>query len=838
MDLLLQIEDIIEKNGSDFELSKLFKQYIKEYKASLPELFQSSQGKDFLVKHTKKLDSVISLMYKTVLRRLFHNYLPMKNSLPIAIIALGSYGREQLCVNSDIDLLISYEKIEGYNTSLIIEKLFYLALDAGLKLGHRVHETADLFNASNEDITIKTSLMEARFITGSTFTWNATQKELTKIRLYQQKEFIFAKIEEAQIRRKKFPISMQPNIKESVGGLRDTQLIFWVAHTIYGVGSLKDLTQILFSEEEYRDYRIAIELLFRVRSALHLITSKQEDRLLLQYIPQVSEMLGFKDQKKLASKVLEASWRISNFVQIFTKKMVRPYIYEVEMIAPLRHNRLAKGIYELNGRILGSYTLTPHAINTLLELLVTLEDKEYHFDAGFLRLFTYATIKHPLSAKTYALLKELFSRKHLHCFLKLFYDAGVFHHLFPSFRSVMHLPQFDGYHHYPVDIHSINCVKSLENIHEEQIQKLYDELPNDEKLLLKITTLFHDVGKGRKQDHSELGAKIIVPFLKRFKMKEDLINRASTLIRHHILMSSVAFKENIHNEKTLYKFMSKVGDSKNLKLLYILTYADINGVGGDTYNSFNAKLLRDLYRHSLEVSENSDRITDAKKRIIIEKKVQALEEFKELPKTLQTKILRIESNIFFFKNRPEEIMQIAKKAIATKEEYSYSIVNEKSLTIEIFRKIPLNIGYLLATLSHLDVGSMEIITLFDEIKYFKIEFVSSVDASALFAIEESINNAFDMSRHTPLKSVVIKPNEITIDCEHSLTLAELNVQTSNQKGLLAYIMSCFEELNINIVSAKIHSSKHKVRDTFLMQKQNDICNNVDKIYELLTKSEA
>ena len=132
LDLTLQIEDIIEKNGSDFELSKLFKAYIKEYKSSLGELFEKNQGKDFLVRHTKGLDSIISLMYKTVLRRLFGNYMPMRSSVPIAIVALGSYGREQLCVHSDIDLLIAYEDVEGFHTKLIIEKFFYLALDAGL----------------------------------------------------------------------------------------------------------------------------------------------------------------------------------------------------------------------------------------------------------------------------------------------------------------------------------------------------------------------------------------------------------------------------------------------------------------------------------------------------------------------------------------------------------------------------------------------------------------------------------------------------------------------------------------------------------------------------------
>jgi len=834
MDLSLQIEDIIEKNGSDFELSKLFKAYIKEYKESMPEIFEKNQGKDFLVRHTKKLDSIISLMYKTVLRLIFGNYLPMRSSIPVAVVALGSYGREQLCVHSDIDILIVYENIDGYNTHLIMEKLFYLALDAGLKLGHRVHTTDDLFKAANEDITIRTSLMESRLITGSPFTWHATQKELTKIRLYKQKEFILAKIEEAQIRRKKYPTSMQPNIKESVGGLRDSQLIFWIAQTIYGISSLKDLSTSLFSDEEYKEYRVALELLFRVRSALHLIAGKQDDRLLLEYTPRVSQILGFKNERKMVTKVLQAQWRISNFTQIFVKKMVRPYIADKSYLLKLKHNRLAKGIYEFDSRLFASYTLKKQSINSLLEILIALEDKSYHFDAGMLNLFTYAKISHPLGKKTYVLLQELLKKEHTYNFLKLFYDAGILHQLFANFRKVLHLPQFDGYHHYPVDLHSIKCVEALENIQEPFIQKLFYALDPDEKLLLKITTLFHDTGKGRKQDHSEVGAKLIVPFAKKLNLKEELISRAVTLIKHHILMSNVAFKENIHSEKTLYKFMSKVGDLKNLNLLYILTYADINGVGGNTFNTFNSKLLYDLYNNSLEILENSDRITDAKKRVNIEKRVQNLDDFKTLSRPLQKKILTIESNLFFFKHTPQDIINISSVARGVKE-YSFKVSNIDSLSIEIYRKIPLNIGYLLATLNRLDVGSMEIFTLFDEVKYFKIEFIQNVEKHEITEIEQIVENAFDMSRSPKLMNMQIKRDEISIDCEHSKTHAELNVHTSNQKGLLAYIMNSFEALNINIVTAKIHSSKHKVRDSFLMEKQNEICDNVDNIYELLTK---
>lgn len=836
MDIKLQIENIIEQNGSDFELSKLFKVYINEYKNSLPELFESSQGKDFLVKHTKKLDSIIDLMYKTILRRMFGNYLPMRSSIPIAIVALGSYGREQLCVHSDIDLLIVYEKVDGYNSELIIEKLFYLALDAGLKLGHRVHETTDLFKASTEDITIKTSLMEARLVTGSPFTWHETLRQLNKIRLYKQKEFILAKIEEAQLRRKKYPTSMQPNIKESVGGLRDAQLIFWIAQTIHGVANLKDLTGELFTEVEYKDYRIALELLFRVRSALHLITNKQEDRLLLELMPQVTTLLGFRDTKKMATKVLEAQWRISNFTRIFVKKMVRPYIVDISYIPKFRNNRIAKGIYSLDERLYASYNLKTMRINSLLEILISLPDINYRFDAGFLNQFTYTKIRHPLKPETYSLLKKLFAKKHMYCYLTLFYDAGILHHLFLNFKKVLHLPQFDGYHQYPVDIHSIKCVEAFENIKEPFIQNLHDELDEEEKTMLKIVVLFHDTGKGRKQDHSDVGAKLIVPFATHLGIKQELIQRAVILIKHHVLMSSVAFKENIHNEKTLYKFMSNIGDTKNLKLLYILTYADINGVGEDVFNLFNSKLLHDLYKSALEVSENSDRITDAKKRLNIEKRVKNLDSFKELPIIFQKKILRIESNLFFFKHTPADIILIAKKAKETKD-YSFIIDKNGSLSIEILRKIPLNIGYLLATLSYLDVGSMEIITLFDDVKYFKIEFTKIVDSTEIIELENIIENAFDMDKKVTLQNINLSKESISIDCNHSLTHAELTVNTTNQRGLLAYIMNCFEELHINIVTAKIHSTKHKVRDSFLMEKQHNICDNTDKIYELLTKQD-
>ena len=299
-------------------------------------------------------------------------------------------------------------------------------------------------------------------------------------------------------------------------------------------------------------------------------------------------------------------------------------------------------------------------------------------------------------------------------------------------------------------------------------------------------------------------------------------------------MSNVAFRENIHSEKTLYKFMSSVKDEKNLKMLYILTYADINGVGPGTYTAFSAKLLHELYDASLEIAQQSDRITDATKRLRIEKRLRNLDAFKAQPRGFQKKVLSIESNLFFFKHSPEEILNIALYARDIAD-YAYRFDSTGGFSIEIFRRIPLNLGYLLGKLSYLDVASMEICTLFDGIKYFKIDFLHYPEEGSMHTLKQIVEEAFDMEREVLLRKPLIKPHEITIDCDHSMTLAQMSVHTANQRGLLAYIVHCLEMEHINIATAKIDSTKNKARDHFLIEKQNHLCDNAQHLIRLLTE---
>ena len=828
------IETLIERNASDFEISKRFKQAIAEYLHSLPLVFEQTQGKDFLVRHTKALDQFISQMYKTVLRRMFGNYLPMRNAIPVSLMALGSYGREQLCVHSDIDLMIVYVPLEGYNTEAIIEKFLYLAWDAGLKLGHRVHKVSELFGAANEDITIRTAMMEARFIVGSQFTWHATQRELGRIRRYEPTRFIQAKIEEANVRWAKYPVSMQPNIKEGSGGMRDSQLLYWIAKTRFDVSSLKELSGTVFSEESYRLYRMALELIFRVRSALHLVTGKQYDQLNLEHLPKVRKILGFQTDMKLATQVIEAMWRIHNFSRIFVTKMTRPILTDPARIPALRTQRVRQGIFVTENTVLASYRLRAQPVETLLNVLIGLEDRPYCFDDSFISQLTYTTVKHPLSKTVRQQLRRLFERVHAYEILKLFYDAGILAELIPAMKKALFLPQFDGYHHYPVGLHSLQCVKALETIDDPAVAALYDGLGREDKALLKIVVFIHDAGKGRKLDHSEVGVKLIRPLMAKLGFPAAAIDDATLLVRHHILMSNIAQRQNIHSEKTLYRFMSIMQTPRLLTLLYVLTYADMSGVGPGIYNAFNAKLLNDLYRAAMEVAQEKERITDAARRLKIEQRIQRLETFKNLPRTLQKKVLSVESNLFFFRHTPEEILQIAQQARDV-EKYSYALDFSTGLSVEILRKIPFNLTYLLGRLGYLDVVSMEVFTLFDQVKYFKIDFLQSATPDMFETIREIVEESFDMGRSVKLETPVIKPDEITLDCEHSKSYAELAVYTANQRGLLAFIIHCFDALDMQIAAAKIHSTKHRARDHFLIEKSPQMCDNADRLITLLCK---
>ncbi len=817
-----KIEEILNENVSSFEIAQKLKKELREYSSNLKANFEQTGGKDFLSAHTKYIDEILMIIYHVTLREAFGVYMPMKHSIPIGLVALGSYGREQLCLFSDIDVMIVYDDIEAYNTKALIEKMLYILWDTGLKIGHRVHKVDELLEAAQEDITIKTAILESRYIEGSKILWTKTQNAINAIRHDESTRFIEAKVEERRSKREKFPFSMTPNIKEGVGGFRDANLVFWIAKIIYNVENIKQIPADVIDENEYKEFRIALEFLFRLRVALHIAANKKEDVLGLEIIPETASLLGYKstpaEHMKFAKKTLQSMGIIDLYCTL--------WVYDMSKISLIKQSK--ELLYLPEEKHLTS-------LASILQYLIAKSDDDFYADISIVSKLVRIKKPSTLSKSVFESLKKIFYKPHAYGVIETIYRARLLSFFFPPFKKVTDLPQFDGYHQYPVDLHSIKSIWHLENIKDDFIRSLFDALDSDHKALLKLATLLHDAGKGRSKDHSETGTLLFRSFALKLGFEDALIKLGEKLILHHILMSKVAQREDLHNERIILDFASKLKDKRSIDMLYVLTYADISGVGEERFTPFVNQLLNTLYYNALEALENRDLLDEASKR---NRKIRALKKnrsFLALDATLQKKIVQIPANLPFLRYSSDAIVELATKSFGTKE-YRYWISNKDYLSIEIVRERPINLSYLLANLSYLDVGNMEISKLFDALKYFKIDYISKIDAEDIERVEQIIKDSFDASLKTQIKKPEIHAKEVAINFEYSQSYLSLHINTKNQTGLIAYVANIIDEYGMDISSAKIQTDKNRVRDLFLIEKNGNFRHNMKLILKKLTEN--
>jgi [protein-PII] uridylyltransferase len=836
--LNIQIEELIANKATDFQISKVFKTYYKNYLDSIDTTVETTGGKDFFIKHTKHTDKFLILLYKYILRKNFASHLPMSTSIPISLIALGSYGREQLCIYSDIDIMILYENIKGYNLKDIMEEFIILAWDCGLKLGSRVHELSEISESVKEDITIKSSILESRLIHGSKILWFGYENILQKIRKTNQKEFILDKLEEHKQRLLKYPLKMEPNIKDGYGGIRESNMMYWMANILYGITNTKDLTGIQFTEDEYKKYRQSLEFIFQVRNALHNIARKKQDMVTFDILPDLSSKLGFKNtsrstkDRQCMSKILLSLHIIHNFTATMVKKFTRQVLFEASNIPKLKKLRYKKNLYIIENKLYCSFNAKPLSLNTLLKELIELPLTVERFDRSFIYYASKAKLPNVQTKELKRNIKNLLSKSNLYPLIKLIYNAGLFQAVLPSTKKIMDQPQFDGYHRHPVDIHSIKTLKFAQNIENEQIKSIFDELSNEQKIIVRLVSFFHDIGKGRKEDHHIVGEKLFKSMMKSFYFDEETIKIGARLIRYHNMMSYVATHEDIYSEKTILNFTGLIKTKEALKMLYVVTYCDISAVGENIFNSSTSSLLKQLFTQSLPAFENEGLLNESARRIAKQNTIKKLEKYKELPTILKKKIMYIASNQIFLRLKAEDILDISVKAKDV-DTYIYKITNESQLTIRIIRKSPLNLGYLLGKLEFLNIAAMNIFKLYDDKKAFEITFSEKVDNEDIYFVEEIIRDSFDMNKTTNLIKPIIKKENIKVDPNHTAYLASMSIVAKDQKGLFAYIAKIFDDFNVEIESAKLHTLKGYARDLILIEKNGNFCSNQNEIIELM-----
>ncbi len=539
---------------------------------------------------------------------------------PVSLVAVGGYGRGELHPHSDIDLMLLTERDDADGTRAFVESLLRFLWDMGLEVGHSVRALKQCVQESKKDITVATNLMESRLLHGDP-TLFARMRELTHAaRLWPSKKFFAAKWQEQIQRHHHFDdtaYNLEPNLKDGPGGLRDIQMIAWVTQRHFDTASLHDLVKHGFlSEAEYRTLVRGRNFLWKVRAGLHYLAERREDRLLFDHQRALATQFGFRDRRgNLAVELfMKQYYRTVKELSLLNEILLQHFQEEIlgnrGVVAPLRTR-----IKPVNRRFQtrhGFLEVThPKVFErfpfALLELFLLMQQRPdiKGVRAGTIRLVRAnlhrinAAFRRDLACRS--LFMEILRQPHgITHELRRMNAYGVLGAYLPAFGRIVGQMQHDLFHVYTVDQHTLFVLRNVRRFampafrHEFPFaSELMQRLVKPERLYLGA--LFHDIAKGRGGDHSTLGEQDAGDFCRRHLLSDYDTRFVQWLVRHHLLMSQTAQRQDISDPDVVQGFARLVGDPEHLDNLYLLTVADMRGTSPAVWNAWKGRLLSQLY---------------------------------------------------------------------------------------------------------------------------------------------------------------------------------------------------------------------------------------------------
>ncbi|MCY4336324.1 MAG: [protein-PII] uridylyltransferase [Litoreibacter sp.] len=542
----------------------------------------------------------------------------------LSLVAVGGYGRGEMAPFSDVDLLfLTPYKITPWAES-VIESMLYILWDLKLKVGHASRTVKDCLRLGAEDFTIRTALLENRYIAGDAALAAELDATLwSKLFSKTKRDFVEAKLSERSERLQRHGgqrYLVEPNVKEGKGGLRDLQSLFWIAKYTRRVKTVAGLVDAkVFTAEERDDFAAAENFLWATRSHLHLITGRANEKLSFDMQVEVASRMGYRDHggrravEHFMQDYFRHATRVGELTRIILTDLEAQHVKQapafISMIRNARRKKLKPG-YKLRGNrldVAGPKTFLRDPLNILRAFQEALRTG-YLIHPDLMRLID-ANL-HLLDEKTRwnrdaskVFLDTLLKFGNPERALRRMNELGVLGAFIPEFGRIIAMMQFNMYHSYTVDEHTIQTISVLAQIEREE---LIEELPVASSILkeginrrvLYVALLLHDLGKGQDEDHSILGAKIARNVAPRLGLNAEECETVEWLVRYHLLMSDMAQKRDIADPRTVRDFAKAVKTVKRLDLLCVLTVCDIRGVGPDTWNNWKASLIRALYRQT------------------------------------------------------------------------------------------------------------------------------------------------------------------------------------------------------------------------------------------------
>ncbi len=570
------------------------------------------------------MDQLLRTLWDFTLTRLYPNSNP-STAERMTLIAVGGYGRGEMAPHSDVDIgFITPWKQTGWSEQ-VIESMLYSLWDMGLKVGHSSRSLDEMVREARGDITVRTALLEARYIWGDTALYDeAAARFKAEIQNGSARDFIAQKLAERDERHRKMGDSryvVEPNVKEGKGGLRDLHTLFWIGKYAHGVREPADLVEVgLLTKLEYRQFRRAENFLWAVRCHLHNLAARGEDRLTFDYQREIAERMRYADRPGKS--------KVERFMHFYFLQAKMVGDLTGVFLAHLDEKFAARGSRFGLPRIRRSPRKLKGFVLDRGRLALPNDDFFREDPVRLVELFQLADLHglevHPLAmraanrdAKLIAdwrddpranalFMDVLTSPRDPETVLRWMNEAGVFGQFVPDFGRVVAQMQFDMYHHFTVDEHTIRAVGLLNRIEKGDLKEdhplasgILDQVAS--RRALYVSVLLHDIAKGRGGDHSVIGAEIALKLCPRFGLTAAETETVSWLVRYHLLMSATAFKRDLSDFKTILDFTAVVQSPQRLMMLLILTVVDIRAVGPGVWNGWKRQLLTNLFDSAEEV---------------------------------------------------------------------------------------------------------------------------------------------------------------------------------------------------------------------------------------------
>ena len=784
----------------------------------------------------------------------------------ISLVAVGGYGRGELHPQSDVDLMLLIRSGKPSRYREDIEGFLAFLWDIQLKIGHSVRSISDCIQAAKDDITIATNLMETRTICGEEGLRRLMVKKtgasrIWPLKIWPSNKFFQAKLLEQNERHEKHgntEYNLEPNIKEAPGGLRDIQMINWVAKRHFNVDSLEELIGDDFiTSEEYLRLKRDEAFLWKVRYCLHLTAERPEERLLFDHQRKIAKIFNYEDgEKRLGvEQFMQHYYQVVLSIRELNDVLLQ-YLDEVI----IRKDR-AKENYLLNERFIvrnqhiettSDHVFAKHP-SALLEIFCLLGENKNILGiraATIREIRQYRKlIDQPFrnsSAHKALFLRLLRSPHSMTTQLQRMTRYGILGRYLPEFGKIIGQTQHDLFHQYPVDAHTLQLIKNMRTFDKPEVAHnfpmtahVYKQLPKPE--LAFIAGLYHDMGKGRGGDHSVLGAVDAANFCKRHGLSEEEVKLVSWLVENHLLMSSTSQRSDISDPDIIHKFAKVIGTQVRLNYLLVLTVADIIATNPALWNSWKASLMAQLYTETKKALSRGLENPVSRESWVLNTKTAAIKEMAKdnVNSEIVKKIWGDLDGEFFLKESADDIARYT-VAISKKEDIAIPVILIKDKGVEapvatqifihtngLYNVFPITAATLdklqlriLDASLHRDTkeNTFDIFYVLNESgKPFggQTKVIAQIEAALKKAFQNTNQSVVDVQRRIPstLKQFSMATIvNISNDIDKMSTMLE--VITPDRPGLLMHLGQIFMKFNLRLLSAKISTLGERVEDIF------------------------